>query len=46
MHGRWDPVNDAIRAALQGITLADMEASMPRAFRANPATADAVAAGA
>ena len=34
MHGRWDPVNDAIRAALNGITLADMEASMPRAFRA------------
>jgi hypothetical protein len=34
MHGRWDPVNDAIRAALDGITLADMESSMPRAFRA------------
>jgi FeS assembly SUF system regulator len=33
MHGRWDPVNDAIRAALHGISLADMEASMPRAFR-------------
>jgi len=43
MHGRWDPVNDAIRSALQAITLADMEASMPRAFRANPATADALA---
>jgi FeS assembly SUF system regulator len=39
MHGRWDPVNEAIRAALHGITLADMEASMPRAFR--PITADA-----
>lgn len=39
MHGRWDPVNEAIRAALQGITLADMEASMPRAFR-TPVTAD------
>ena len=33
MHGRWDPVNDAIRGALLGITLADMEASLPRAFR-------------
>jgi FeS assembly SUF system regulator len=33
MHGRWDPVNEAIRAALDGITLADMESSMPRAFR-------------
>jgi FeS assembly SUF system regulator len=33
MHGRWDPVNDAIRGALHGITLADMEASLPRRFR-------------
>ena len=34
MHGRWDPVNDAIQQALTGITLADMqEASVPRAFR-------------
>lgn len=24
MHGRWDPVNGAIRRALQGLTLADM----------------------
>ena len=32
--GRWDPVNDAIRDALTGITLADMEAAtIPRAFR-------------
>jgi Rrf2 family protein len=32
--GRWDPVNDAIRDALTGITLADMEAAtVPRAFR-------------
>jgi FeS assembly SUF system regulator len=32
--GRWDPVNDAIRAALTAITLADMEAAaVPRAFR-------------
>ncbi len=32
--GRWDPVNHAIREALTGITLADMEqASIPRAFR-------------
>jgi FeS assembly SUF system regulator len=35
MAGRWDPVNDAIRDALAGITLADMEAAtIPRAFRA------------
>jgi len=34
MAGRWDPVNDAIRDALAGITLADMEAAtIPRAFR-------------
>jgi len=32
--GRWDPVNEAIRAALRGITLADMAAAViPRAFR-------------
>jgi DNA-binding IscR family transcriptional regulator len=32
--GRWDPVNDAIRDALSGITLADMAAAIiPRAFR-------------
>ncbi|OYV51335.1 MAG: SUF system Fe-S cluster assembly regulator [Acidocella sp. 20-58-15] len=32
--GRWDPVNDAIREALTGISLADMEeAAIPRAFR-------------
>ena len=34
MAGRWDPVNTAIREALSGITLADMqEAAIPRAFR-------------
>ncbi len=34
MAGRWDPVNSAIRQALTGITLADMqEAAIPRAFR-------------
>jgi DNA-binding IscR family transcriptional regulator len=34
MAGRWDPVNDAIRDALAGITLADMaQAAIPRAFR-------------
>lgn len=34
MRGRWDPVNDAIRQALNGITLADMqEAAIPRVFR-------------
>jgi FeS assembly SUF system regulator len=39
LHGRWDPVNEAIRTALNHITLADMEASVPRAFRdpASPA---------
>jgi FeS assembly SUF system regulator len=36
--GRWDLVNDAIRTALQRITLADMgEASIPPAFRFDPA---------
>jgi FeS assembly SUF system regulator len=36
--GRWDLVNDAIRRALGGITLADMrEASIPPAFRFDPA---------
>ena len=35
MRGRWDPVNAAIRDALNRITLADMEsAAMPRAFGA------------
>jgi FeS assembly SUF system regulator len=35
--GRWDLVNDAIRRALGGITLADMrEASIPLAFRFDP----------
>ena len=34
VRGRWDLVNDAIRRALGGITLADMsEASIPPAFR-------------
>jgi FeS assembly SUF system regulator len=34
MAGRWDPVNTAIRTALSGITLADMEdAALPPAFR-------------
>jgi len=42
--GRWDPVNDAIRDALTGITLADMEAAtIPRAFRlATPQLNEAV----
>jgi len=38
MHGRWDPVNEAIRGALNGITLADMAAAVPRAFRVPPHT--------
>ena len=34
VRGRWDPVNDAIRRALSGITLADMrEAAIPAVFR-------------
>jgi hypothetical protein len=37
--GRWDLVNDAIRRALGGITLADMrDASIPPAFRFYPAS--------
>jgi hypothetical protein len=39
MHGRWDPVNDAIEAALSRITLADMDSAIPRAFRAPSAFA-------
>ena len=43
MAGRWDPVNDAIRDALTGITLADMEAAaIPRAFRVAPHLNEAV----
>ncbi len=34
VRGRWDPVNEAIQAALAAITLADMrEAAIPRVFR-------------
>ncbi len=33
MRGRWDPVNDAIYAALSGITLADMQTAPLPAFR-------------
>jgi FeS assembly SUF system regulator len=29
MHGRWDPVNDAIQQALSGIMLADMARTQP-----------------
>ena len=31
--GRWDPVNDAIRNALTAISIADMTATVPPAFR-------------
>ncbi len=34
VRGRWDPVNEAIRAALTRITLADMRADTPSASRA------------
>ena len=30
MRGRWDPVNDAIRASLTRITLAEMRALPPQ----------------
>jgi FeS assembly SUF system regulator len=33
MRGRWDPVNDAIQAALSRITLADMQTAPLPAFR-------------
>ena len=36
VRGRWDPVNIAVREALGAITLADMEAAMPRARRPMP----------
>ncbi len=32
MRGRWDPVNDAIRHALSGITIAELAAPPPVAF--------------
>lgn len=32
MRGRWDPVNNAIRNALSGITIADLAAPPPVAF--------------
>lgn len=42
--GRWDLVNDAIRGALDRITLADMQmASIPAAFRAEPSALHAAA---
>ena len=31
VHGKWAPVNDAVRAALGAITLADLDAYSPRA---------------
>ena len=43
LHGRWDPVNEAIRIALAGITLSDMAAAVPRAFRDPPPAAQAAA---
>jgi FeS assembly SUF system regulator len=44
MHGRWDPVNEAIEQALGSITLADMERGIPRAFRIpDPAPVDTLA---
>lgn len=44
MAGRWDPVNTAIRDALTGISLADMqEAAIPRAFRTPRAAVSSLA---
>ena len=44
MAGRWDPVNAAIRDALTGISLADMqEAAIPRAFRTPRAAVSSLA---
>lgn len=40
--GRWDPVNNAIRTALQGITLAEMAAGSPCCAAMRPASAQAV----
>jgi Rrf2 family protein len=38
--GRWDPVNEAIRAALSKITLADMAAAVvPKGLRLPPVSA-------
>jgi FeS assembly SUF system regulator len=37
MRGRWDPVNEAIHAALSSITLADMQVALLPAFRRRPA---------
>ena len=42
VRGRWDPVNDAIRRALSGITLADL-APPPRRRTAPPAAIHALA---
>jgi FeS assembly SUF system regulator len=42
MRGRWDPVNDAIRAALSSIPVAEI-AGPPRAVRAMPARSVALA---
>ena len=44
VRGRWDPVNEAIRGALSAITLADMEASLPIAWRLPAQPAQTVAA--
>ena len=33
IRGRWDPVNDAIRDALAGISLAEMQSSVPMRLR-------------
>lgn len=42
VRGRWDPVNEAVRRALMGITLADMSANIPRAFPPQGQSAPAI----
>lgn len=44
VRGRWDPVNDAIRQALSGITLADMIPPPRRRHAAPPASIHAALA--
>ncbi len=43
VRGRWDPVNDAIRRALSGITLADLAPPLPRRPAAPSAALHALA---
>lgn len=44
VRGRWDPVNDAIRAALSRITVADIGAPLPLRRPASPVAASQLVA--